>query len=730
MQKQLKVFFFIFLYFISFGQVPKFLNSAGDTLNLSLIGGLNAPQFSNIDLDNDGIKDLFIFDRADNSVLPVLIKPSGNVIHYIYAPEYASAFFDLHDWVLLADYDCDGKEDLFTARSSYIQVRRNTGSGGNLSFSVTYDTLTSEYFGGTITYLYSSFLDIPGLVDVDFDGDLDILVWDLLSGSRIEFHKNLSVEQTGQCGQMLMKKQSSCFGHFTEYYDYNKNSYTAILNEPPCGAGQKFFLDGERVMHSGGTILGINLNGDTLMDVVISDNGPTDFIGLTNGGSRAIAHFIDADTLFPRTSIEADLYYFPASYYVDVDADGKKDLVIASNEPLASNFKNIWLYKNNGVNQAPIFAFQKNNFLGEQMLDVGRNSAPAFFDYEGDGDWDLLLASDVGIDDQGNEQIGIRLLENIGNNSQPIFKVVTEDLLQFQNYALTQNLKAVVPTLGDLDGDGDADLLFGNQDGTLWYYKNVAPSNSPAIFAYQTDNFEGIDVGDNSAPTLYDLDGDGDLDLFIGDKTGKIHAYENKGAGNGFGLIDNNWGNVQVTSTQNPYIGYAYPHFADINNDGQSELLVGNINGDIEVFSTPVLQAGQTFLSLGKLKSGQIKAGAYSKIATYSTGDTLRLFLGNLRGGLMYFEHKLLPTEVTSSLGENGIMIYPNPAKEFIIIKNAEGLEFILYNYMGKVVKTGKIISSRARFSLENFTSGIYFLQFKPTQGDGKNNYKRLIIIK
>ncbi len=718
-----KIFLIISIFLSGLGQAPKFVNLSGDTLDLSLAGGLNAPQFSNIDFDGDGVKDIFVFDRADDFVLPFLVKPTGNGVKYIYAPEYAAAFDSLHDWVLLADYDCDGKEDIFTAVSSYIHVRRNTSSGGNLSFVVAYDTLKTEYLGGTVTYLYSSFIDIPGLVDVDFDGDLDILTWELLSGARIEFHKNLSVEQTGQCGQMLMKKQSSCFGHFYEYYDYTKNSYTAILNEPPCGPGQRF--SEERVMHSGGSILGINLNGDTLTDVIISDNGPTDLIGLTNGGTRAVAHFIDADTSFPRTSVEANIYYFPASYYVDVDADGKRDLLVSSNEPLSSNKNNVWLYKNNGANQAPIFGYQGNDFLGSRMFDVGRNSAPAFFDYEGDGDLDLLVATDVAIDDQGNESIGIYLLENVGTVQYPVFKVINEDLLQFQNYALTQNLRAVVPTLGDLDGDGDADLLLGNSDGTIWYYRNVAQPNSPAIFAYQTNNFEGIDVGDNSAPALYDLDGDGDLDLFVGDKTGKIHAYENMGGS--FVLLDPNWGGVQVTDVLNPYIGYSQPYFADINNDGQVELLVGNIKGDAEVFAQPTLSGGQIFNSLGKLRNGDFQVGAESKMAFYASGDTLKIYSGNRRGGIMYFEYNLLTTEANSKpLPDIGI--YPNPVRDYIHITRAENHEYKIYNYTGKLVKQGEINENISRISVKKLPTGVYLIRLRDKVKGDYFSYKVLIV--
>ena len=74
------------------------------------------------------------------------------------------------------------------------------------------------------------------------------------------------------------------------------------------------------------------------------------------------------------------------------------------------------------------------------------------------------------------------------------------------------------PTFGDLDGDGDLDLVVGEYDGVLNYYENVGSAASPSYVAVTgaASPFDGIDVGDTSAPALADVDGDGDLDLVVG----------------------------------------------------------------------------------------------------------------------------------------------------------------------------------------------------------------------
>ena len=100
-----------------------------DTLALPWAGGINSVHFSEIDLDLDGVNDLFAFEKHGNRILTFLRRGD----RYIYAPQYAKAFPELHDWVFLKDYNQDGKPDIFTYGLAGVRVFRNI-SDSQLAF--------------------------------------------------------------------------------------------------------------------------------------------------------------------------------------------------------------------------------------------------------------------------------------------------------------------------------------------------------------------------------------------------------------------------------------------------------------------------------------------------------------------------------------------------------------------------------------------------------------------
>ena len=135
------------------------------------------------------------------------------------------------------------------------------------------------------------------------------------------------------------------------------------------------------------------------------------------------------------------------------------------------------------------------------------------------------------------------------------------------------------PLIMDNDEDGDLDLIIGGFNGRIAYYKNIGSPTSPS-YELQQDYFSGIDVGDNSAPFLFDYDNDGDNDLFTGSRDGKIFYFQNDG--NNISPI---WTLQNNFITELNFGGNSVPNLVDIDNDSDIDLMFGNIKGGLYLYN-------------------------------------------------------------------------------------------------------------------------------------------------
>ena len=181
----------------------------GQYFNLPFAGGINSAQFSEIDLNLDGTMDLVCFDKAGNKIIP-FINDNGN---YVYSPTYRNLFPEIHDWIILADYNCDGKNDIYTYSSGGIAIYENT-SNSFLNFTLKTSLVLSNYGTSNIN-IYVSAVDIPAISDIDSDGDLDILTFSILGGF-VEYHKNMSMETISSCDSIIFELETGCWGNFTK----------------------------------------------------------------------------------------------------------------------------------------------------------------------------------------------------------------------------------------------------------------------------------------------------------------------------------------------------------------------------------------------------------------------------------------------------------------------------------------------------------------------------------
>jgi hypothetical protein len=225
---------------------------------------------------------------------------------------------------------------------------------------------------------------------------------------------------------------------------------------------------------------------------------------------------------------------------------------------------------------------REENPLGSPPIDRGRNSKLVFADIDNDRDLDAFI---------GGEEDTVRYYENTGTINQPRFVERVE-----QNNPLnSMELKNSSPTFVDIDNDGDLDTFIGAGDGTVKYYENTGTVNNP-IFSERTEqknSLNDVDVGDASSPILVDIDNDNDLDAFIG---GSVVTRDDDGEIiTSYGIVKyyENTGNIshpifkERTDANNPWIevekeSKSSPYFADIDNDNDLDVFIGNSKGKVE----------------------------------------------------------------------------------------------------------------------------------------------------
>jgi hypothetical protein len=114
----------------------------GDTSFSAFTGGFHRPQFANLDVDLDGVEDLLVFDNIDDYLTVFLGNGDGDKPRFDHAPGYEMRLPKCYSWVRLADFDLDGKMDIFTAnRIGGAMVYKNVTANGNLLFELYNDDI-------------------------------------------------------------------------------------------------------------------------------------------------------------------------------------------------------------------------------------------------------------------------------------------------------------------------------------------------------------------------------------------------------------------------------------------------------------------------------------------------------------------------------------------------------------------------------------------------------------
>jgi len=740
MRKNSLVLFFFLVSFVVIGQdnspfVCPVTDVDGKLLLNPFVGGFDSPQFNQMDFDGDGDKDVVVFDRPGN-VSSVFLFTDGE---YLYDHDLNVFFSNFKSWVRFYDYNQDGVTDVFASSVSQgvpgVEVWTGKRNGDTVSFELfDIDNPNGDYlvhlFNLNFTNVYVSPGDLPSFDDVDGDGDVDMLAFEP-DGSYVTFYKNYALEENLGLDTFVMKLENVCFGRF--YENSFSQAITLSSDQDVCAVGLQGELEADsRNLHAGSTVTAIDMDNDNDMDLFIGDLSSSNMVYLENGGTVQNAWMTDIDETFPSTNFVINMPIFLGSFLIDVDQDGNDDLVVAPNQDnVNANLDNAWYYRNEATDGSYDFSFRQKDFLVGDMLDFGTFSSPDFVDVNQDGLLDLIVGSDGEFQLGGTTALRLTYLRNIGTKENPVFEVADEDWLGFSQFKDFSEKPS--PSFGDLDSDGDIDLIVGDANGFLYYFENIAGPDVPLEFANPIYQYQDIKVGSNVRADLVDLNEDGLTDLVIGEKanngvagnTGSLNYFQNLGSvGNPIfesnitvapntptlGGVD-----VQELNTGKPA---SSPRF--IKTEDDFLLVVGNVLGRLWLYND-ILGNVQGDFNLLDTDFMAMRQGERSvpAMADIDNDGYLELVLGNFRGGLSFFNTTLFSGPMTSTeniLPTNSVTVYPNPVSERLLISTAlEIQQAKIFDISGKHVQD--IDSLKTEINIAGLSNGLYILHLFTEEG-------------
>jgi hypothetical protein len=702
------------------------LRQHGSALPMPWGGGLNAALLQTADLNGDGREELISLDRSSQSMM-VFGREEGQ---WQPRPDLLCLLPpDISNWFIMADNDGDGLKDIFTFTSAGIRVFRNEAAAGQAaSFALLSETINYESNNRQVNLLVNS-SDVPAIMDVDGDGDLDILAYDPAGGGGLHFYKNMSVENAGQPGQLLYVQESRRWGGLMEC---NCNDF-AYLDES-CDNKRA----GSRLQHAGGkSLLLYDVDGDGDLDLLNGFEECQGLYYLENKGTEHKPRFDSFHKLLPGTDEEVAIGY-PAAFLLDADQDGHQDLIVSSqlgrNTGLEYDLsQSLWWYEVLEQEGQKQYRLQTKAFLQEEMLDAGANTVPAFMDIDADGDEDLLLGS-YGLPQEDGFYAGLKLYENKGTASAPAFELTDEDYLQLK----TQKLIGLNPQFIDFNGNGSLDLLLVATETVrfqrkAFLYLNQAPASVAAEFNSLAPIELPLSFSTQDNPFFYDIDGDGLADLLLGRFDGSLSVFRNEGTAQApqFGSGEKAFLSLGLDNFRRPLV----PAVGDLTGNGQADLLLADGSGSIRYIKNFLQKRDEE----PDLQTLLLCAGSDKQLSPFGRRSWPRavslhrpgvpvLVIGNMQGGLWMYQPENVDNPEIGDQPE--FKVFPNPVSvhtQKAYVKSSADARIRLISVKGQLLlqfnaKAGQPEELR----LQGLTPGLYLLQ--AVTANGKKSAKLIVI--
>jgi hypothetical protein len=593
-------------------------DSAGVPYAFPWLGGLDRPRPQLADLDGDGDLDLFVQERPGRMMFfERVAAANGRPARWVWRTDWWQGI-DVGEWSRLVDVDGDGDLDL-VAESPYSFIRWWRNDGGKQAAKLTMATDTVKDAQGQP--IYADRQNIPQLADLDCDGKLDLMLG-RVDGTIVRYELEGIDPNTGPRFALVTDR-------FEGLQILTGEAAPGGLPATPDAAqpNPNPNLSGSQgpSLHGANTMALVDVDHDGDQDILWGDFFEPGLLWLRNSGSCAAPAMREPQIEFPvGAPLRTSGYNAPAA--ADLDGDGDLDLVVGvlggAYNPTRTSTDNLYLLEQTAPGT---FARRTTRLL--DGIDVGSDANPALVDLDGDGDLDLVVGNRLEPDRAGTA--GLYVFRNVGTTKAPAFRAegrlaveagyqfapafgdldgdgdpdlvlgtFRDALVYYRNdgakgaprfvladtalVRLTRGSHAS-PVLADVDGDGDLDLLAGEASGTVNYWRNdgtrtspksASPTSASPQFTLVSDELDGIHAGRRSVPRLVDLDGDGDLDLVVGNEAGRPLVFRNTGTRRAPAFVPDSTAAVDWPLT-------SAPTFADLDGDGRVDALVGTASGGV-----------------------------------------------------------------------------------------------------------------------------------------------------